>query len=96
MSEMARSHSILRRMGLGVFKHLIPDESIEDQCRPWHPKMRRRAFTVATLLGLLTVAQLENVTHAVEELLSRRWSRLRHRYDSGGDLLHQNRHEFPG
>lgn len=81
MSEMARSHSILRRMGLGVFKHLIPDESIEDQCRQWHPKMRRRAFTVATLLGLLTVAQLENVTHAVEELLSRRWSRLRHRYD---------------
>jgi len=80
MGHAAQSHSVLRRMGLGIFKHLIPNESIEDLSRQWYPKMRRRAFTVATLLGLLMVAQLENVTHAAEELLSRRWSRLRHRY----------------
>jgi hypothetical protein len=43
MVDTARAHGILKRLGLGIFKHLLPDEPIEDLTRQWHPKMRRRA-----------------------------------------------------
>jgi hypothetical protein len=67
-------------LGLGIFKHVLPDEPIEDLTREWYPKMRRRALSVSTLLGLLMVAQLQRITHAVEELLSLRWGPLRRTY----------------
>jgi hypothetical protein len=83
MKDTAKAHGVLKRLGLGIFKHVLPNEPIEDLTREWYPKMRRRAFTVATLLGLLMVAQLQRVTYAVDELLSLRWGRLRHAYDLG-------------
>lgn len=80
MGGTAASHRILRRLGMGIFKLLIPNEEVEDLIRQWYPKMRRRALPVGTLLGLLMVAQLEKVTGAVEELLSRGWGRIRGAY----------------
>lgn len=80
MGGTAASHQILRRLGLGIFKLLIPNEEVEDLTRQWYPKMRRRALPVGTLLGLLMVAQLEKVSGAVEELLSRGWGRIRGTY----------------
>jgi len=80
MGGTAASHRILRRLGLGIFKLLIPNEEVEDLTRQWYPQMRRRALTVGSLLGLLMVAQLEKVTGAVDELLSRGWGRVRQTY----------------
>jgi hypothetical protein len=80
MGGTAASHRILRRLGLGIFKRLIPNEEVEDLTRQWYPQMRRRALTVGTVLGLLMVAQLEKVTGAVDELLIRGWGRIRRSY----------------
>lgn len=80
MSLQAKAHAILRRTGLGIFKTLVDDEQIEDVTRQWYPQIRRRALTVGSLLGLLTVAQLEKGIDAVEELLRRGWSRVRDAY----------------
>lgn len=80
MNVQARAHAILRRIGLGIFKTLVDNEQIEDVVTQWYPKMRRRALTVGSLLGLLTVAQLEKGTDAIEELLRRGWGRVRATY----------------
>lgn len=84
MSGTTRCHGLLKGIGLGIFKDLIPDEQAEDLIRQWYPQMRRRALTVGTLLGLLIVAQLERVTGAVDELLQRTWSRIATRHGLAG------------
>lgn len=80
MSSTTRCHQILKNIGLGIFKDLIPNEQVEDLIGQWYPQMRRRALTVGSVMGLLIVAQLERVTGAVDELLRRTWSRIRTRY----------------
>jgi hypothetical protein len=82
MTKTVPSHAILKRLGLGILKDVLPNEHIEDLTRQWYPKMRRRALTVATMLGLLVVAQIQNITYAAEELLQRCWIRTRSGYRS--------------
>ena len=80
MNSTAKAHAILRRTGLGIFRALLGNEQIEDVVSQWYPQMRRRALTVGSLLGLLTVAQLEKGIDAVDELLRRGWGRVRETY----------------
>ena len=80
MNLRAKAHGILRRTGLGIFKTLLDNDEIEDVISQWYPQMRRRALTVGSLLGLLTVAQLEKGVDAVDELLRRGWGRVREAY----------------
>ena len=80
MNVKAKAHAILRRTGLGIFKTLVDNEQIEDIVSQWYPRLRRRALTVGSLLGLLAVAQLEKGIDAVEELLRRGWGRVREAY----------------
>ncbi len=83
MNLKSKAHAILRRTGLGIFKTLLDDDQIEDVVTQWYPQMRRRALTVGSLLGLLTVAQLEEGIDAVDELLRRGWGRVREAYGLG-------------
>lgn len=83
MKIAALSHCVLRRMGLGIFKDLIPADTIEDLTRQWYPQIRGRALTVGTVLGLLMVAQLEKTVRSVDELLRRGWSRVSPGYGLG-------------
>lgn len=83
MNLKSKAHSILRRTGLGIFKTLLDDDQIDDVVTQWYPQMRRRALTVGSLLGLLTVAQLEKGIDAVDELLRRGWGRVREAYGLG-------------
>lgn len=83
MNFKSKAHAVLRRTGLGIFKSLLDDDQIEDVVTQWYPQMRRRALTVGSLLGLLTVAQLEKGIDAVDELLRRGWGRVRESYGLG-------------
>lgn len=82
MRNRKSAHQVLKQMGLGIFKRVIPDSRIEDIRQQWYPQGRRRALTVGGLLGLLMVAQLERV-RGVDELLRRGWGRVSRSYALG-------------
>lgn len=76
MAFRTSAHDVFKRLGLGIFKRLIPESRIEELARQWYPKGRERALTPGSLLGLLMVAQMENLRGSVDELLQRGWSRV--------------------
>lgn len=80
MSHRRRIHSLLRSVGLGIFRHVLPDAEVERIAQSARPRLRQRALTVGVVMGLLTVAQLQRGITAVTSLLRHTWSRVRHRY----------------
>lgn len=80
MNRTARAHRVLRCIGLGIFKDFIAKDVVESITEHWYPKVRRRALSVGSLLGLLMAAHLDKGVESVEELLQRGWSRVRRRY----------------
>lgn len=82
MRNNTGAHQVLKRMGLGIFKRVIPDSRIEDIHQQWYPQGRRRALTAGSMLGLLMVAQLERV-RGIDELLRRGWGHMSRSYALG-------------
>lgn len=80
MSHRSKSHKVLRQVGLGIFRRLIPDRDLTRIAQQVRPRLRQRALTVGVVFGLLTVAQLQRGIMAVSTLLRHSWSRIRHRY----------------
>ena len=80
MPNRSQAHRILRSVGLGIFRHFVPQEALSQAAQHHYPKLRQRALTVGVVMGLLTVAQLQRGIGAVSSLLRHAWSRVRHRY----------------
>jgi len=80
MRHRQQAHKVLRSVGFGIFRSLLPDRAVEQLVRRTQLRLRRRALTVGVVMGLLTVSQLQRGIRAVSSLLRHTWSRVRHRY----------------
>lgn len=70
------AHQYLRRFGLGVLRHLVPDSAIERAAQKVCPGLRNRALGCVSFFWMVVYWQLEGV-RSVPEWLKDSWLRVR-------------------